>query len=139
MKSKEVRKKEENASSVLAKRILIGAAVTAGLFFVVLCVVSFAALKSDMSEGIYGTAGRVIAIISGFAGGFVSVLPVRRKGLVTGAACGALGAVPVMMAVFFANTKSSLLSVLVLFLIFAVAASIGGIAAANIKKKQKFK
>lgn len=139
MKSKEVRKKEENASSILIKRILIGAAVTAGMFFIMLCIVSFAALKSDMSEGIYAAAGRAVAIVSGIAGGFVSVLPVRKKGLVTGAACGALGAVPAMLAVFFANTKSSPVSVLVLFLMFTAAAAVGGIAAANIRKKQKFK
>lgn len=139
MNSKEMRKKEENTSSLLIKRILIGAAITAGLFFVILCAVSLAALKSDMSEGLYATAGRAIAFVSGFAGGFVSVLPVRKKGLVTGAAGGALGAVPAMIAVFLANTKSSPVSVLILLLIFAAAAAVGGITAANIRKKQKFK
>lgn len=139
MNNKEKRKKEENASSILTKRILIGAAVAAGMFFIVLCVVSFAALKSDMSEDVYTTAGRLIAIASGFVGGFVSVLPVRRKGLVTGAACGALGAVPAMIAVFIANTKSSPVSVLILLLIFTAAAAVGGITAANIRKKQNFK
>lgn len=139
MKSKEIRKKEENASSILIKRILIGAAITAGLFFVILCIVSFAALKSDMGEGAYASAGRAVAIVSGFSGGFVSVLPVRKKGLVTGAACGALGAVPAMIAVFFADTASSPVGVLILLLIFTSAAAVGGITAANIRKKQKFK
>lgn len=139
MNSKEIRKKEGNASSLLIKRVLIGAAITAGLFFIILCVVSFVGLKSDMSEGLYATAGRTVAAVSGFAGGFVSVLPVRKKGLVTGAVCGALGAVPAMVAVFLANTKSSPVSVLVLLLLFTAAAAIGGITAANIRKKQKFK
>lgn len=139
MDTKEVRKKGDSATSLLIKRIMLGSAVTAVVFFVLLCIASFAVMKSNTDESVYLVTGRIAAVISGLTGGFVSVLPVRRKGLVTGASCGALGAVPAVIAVIIANPQSSPVAVMILFVLFSLSAAGGGIAAANISKKQKIK
>lgn len=135
-KSKSSRR-EDKADAPFVK-IIIGAVAASILYFVVLAVFATLALNSGMSASSYMPAGMAAGAITGFAGGFISVRPVKEKGALYGLITGVLQAVICSAVLFVVNGASAGNGIFILCALTVVGAVLGGIAAVNLKIKKKY-
>ncbi len=134
---KRVKKNSTSGEKILLKNVLIGSAVGTVLFFITTTLSALIILKNDLSEDTYPAFLIVAGAVSAFFGGFVSVIPTKRNGLILGA----LSVLPTYFIIFavssiFNRTGISvygwiMLGVMVLF------GGLAGIVAANKKRKIK--
>ncbi len=130
---------KDNKSTDYSK-IVIGSVIGTVLFFVMIALFSFAALKSDVfSQSAYMPLGLFSAFISSFIGGFITVRPIKKNGALLGVLTGIIQALVSAAAVFFINERNSGTGIFILIAVFAVAGAIGGISAVNLKVRKKYK
>lgn len=134
----ERRKSAETSAGAKAVpiKLLFAGAVGAVVFLAVSAFGSFVALKADAPPDSAALIARICAAIAAFAAGFAAARPTRQKGLLTGLAA-AVPLIAVIMGVsMLADRASSGKDMLILAAIALPCAALGGIAAANMRKKQ---
>lgn len=136
-RSKRRPQQESGKGTFPAKQILIGAAVGTVLFFAFILIASAAVLKSGTASRLYPLVGLASAGISALIGGFAAVRPLRHNAVPYGAATGFLEAVAACISAFAANGASAGAKLLLLAAITVLMSCVGGIIAANMKKRRK--
>lgn len=135
-KSKSSRR--ENKSDAPFVKIIIGAVAASVLYFAFLAVFAVLALNSGMASSNYMPAGMIVGAITGFAGGFISVKPLKEKGALFGLITGALQAVICSCILFVVNEAYAGNGIFILCALVIISAVFGGIAAVNFKIKKKY-
>lgn len=135
-KSKSSRREEKSAAPFI--KIVIGSAVASALYFIILAFFSAFALNSGMSASSYMPAGMAVGAVTGFAGGFIAVRPIKEKGALYGLITGAMQAVICSVVLFVVNGASAGNGIFILSALIAVFAIIGGISAVNLKMRKKY-
>lgn len=129
--------REEKASAPFGK-IITGALTASVLYFIILAVFSLIALNSGASESSYMPAGMAAGALTGFAGGFVAVRPIKEKGLLYGLISGAIQALVCSVVLFAVNGMSAGNGIFILGALILLFAVFGGVAAVNLKIKKKY-
>ena len=127
-KNKSTRRNEESGNNYV--RILIGSAVSAVIFFVLLAM--FALFS------VYVPAGIAFALLSGLAGGFATVRPIKQKGVPYGALSGFIASLFCSAVLFIVNGSKAGSGLFVLAGIMILGGAAGGIGAVNLKVKKKY-
>lgn len=84
MPAKRGERKETNDKKTLLISLLIGNALGAAIFFILLSIASAVMLKKGVSSGAYTPVSIVCAAIAAFIAGLFSVIPIRKNGLLLG-------------------------------------------------------
>lgn len=116
--------------------MLIGNALGAAIFFILLSIASAVILKKGVSSGAYAPVSIVCAAIAAFIAGLFSVIPIRKNGLLLGLCSSALLIACVVISAAAAGGSVSIKTAIA-SAVAAVCACIGGILAANMKKKTR--
>lgn len=116
--------------------MLIGNALGAAIFFILLSITSAVILKKGVSSGAYAPVSIVCAAIAAFIAGLFSVIPIRKNGLLLGLCSSALLIACVVISAAAAGGSASIKTAIA-SAVAAVCACIGGILAANMKKKTR--
>ncbi len=130
--------KNETGKNGRIKRTALGSAAGIILFFVLLCAAAAVLLKTGMPAAKYRFAGAACAGAAGLIAGFGAVIPVRKNGFATGVLTGLFAAVPSTLVLFCTADNFSFPVCLVPGGVMIASAALGGIAAANIKRKNKY-
>ncbi len=136
-KSKAVRRDEKQKSSPYTK-IIIGSLVSVALYFILIALIAAMALKSDLSPSAYMPAGIISGILSSLIGGFVSVRPIKEKGVLFGALTGVVQAIICSLVLFVVNGNAAGNGIFILSAVMILCSAVGGIAAVNLKIKKKY-
>lgn len=127
---------QEKSKGYIIKKLLVGSAVGSAVFFAVAAIMALLILKTDLPQNSVPVLGIAAAAISAFAAGFIGVRPFRKNGI----AYGLLSVMPqtvFLITILFFNNAGSLGTVtLIMALAMAAAGGLGGIAAANLKKRR---
>lgn len=104
------------------------------VFFALTALFALICLKKDFPQSSYRIVMLIFGAISGFLCGFISVKPIKKRGMITGALC----AIPLFLAVisvsvFFNHTGLSGISWIFLGISLLFSA-LGGVLAANKKR-----
>ena len=130
---------KENGSSVY-KKIIIGSLSGTVIFFILLFLFSCIALKSDVFPmSAYMPLGLVSAAISSLGGGFITVRPDKKNGMLLGALTGLVQALVSSAAMFFINERNSGTGIFILMAVIILFGAIGGMAAVNLKVRKKYR
>lgn len=78
MPAKRGERKETNTKKTLLISLLIGNALGAAIFFILLSIASAVMLKKGVSSGAYTPVSIVCAAIAAFIAGLFSVIPIRK-------------------------------------------------------------
>ncbi|MBQ3044728.1 MAG: TIGR04086 family membrane protein [Clostridia bacterium] len=130
-------RREEKASAPFAK-IIIGAVASSVLYFIILAVFSAVAINSGISASSYMPAGMAAGAVTGFAGGFIAVRPIKEKGILYGLISGAVQALICSVVLFAVNGMSAGNGIFVLGALILLFSVFGGISAVNLKIKKKY-
>ena len=125
---------KDNSLKNIAIKTAIGSAVNLVSFFVLLALAAFVLWKNDADTESFKYIVVSLGAVSGFAGGFVAVRPVRKNGLAFGAMSALVPcAVTILLSALIA--KSSLSAAGWIFIAMNIAFSAaGGIVAVNKRK-----
>lgn len=135
-KNKSTRRNEESGNNYV--RILIGSAVSAVIFFVLLALFALFSLKNGTNGSVYVPAGIAFALLSGLAGGFATVRPIKQKGVPYGALSGFIASLFCSAVLFIVNGSKAGSGLFVLAGIMILGGAAGGIGAVNLKVKKKY-
>ncbi len=134
---KQTKKKNVAGEKALFKNILFGSLAGTVVFFIVISLFTLIILKNDLSEDFYPIFLLFAGALSAFSGGFISVIPVKRNGLILGI----LSTLPTYFIIFAVSSIVNrtgisiygwiMLGIMILF------GGISGIIAANKKRKIK--
>ncbi len=94
--------------------------------------------KSNLSDKFYIPLMLASVVLSGFVSGYLSVMKIRKNGFMNGAVSTVASVVVLFIAMLVANRGFNLLMIIPC-LILVVSGTLGGIAAVNIKHKNKKK
>ena len=94
--------------------------------------------KSNLSDKFYIPLMLASVVLSGFVSGYLSVMKIRKNGLMNGAVSTVASVVVLFIAMSVANRGFNFLMIIPC-LILVVSGTLGGIAAVNIKHKNKKK
>ncbi len=130
--------RKDAASVNFASGIAVGAAVIAAVYFVLIAVYAFAALKTGINASTYMPAGFFIGALSGLIGGFVAAKSVKQKGIVCGASSGLIASVFCSLVMFFVNSNKAGTGVFIFMAAMLLGGAAGGIAAMNLRIKKKY-
>ena len=134
-KTKKARREEQSASPF--KKIAVGAAIGAVLFFAFTAAFALASLKSGIGSGAYFPAGLIIALLSGLVAGFAAAKPIKKNGLACGALAGLCASLPCAAAAALLSSGAGVR--LIAFIgAMTLGGALGGVAAGNIKKRAKY-
>ena len=135
-KTKKTRRDEKRASPQI--KIIIGSAIGTVLYFLIVAVAAVAVLKSGSGTSVYMPIGFAAGVLSGFAGGFAAVRPIKEKGAMFGALSGLGQALLCSIVLFIVNKATAGSGMFILSLIIIICSALGGIAAVNAKRKKKY-
>lgn len=128
--------KENKKGSNYIKLALCGLA-GAGLYFLLLSLFSFLALKTDLSDSLFMPFGLVSGVISGFFSGYAAVRPIMKKGLIFGAVSGLICVSICGTLAFAVNGGKAGSGLIILSALILASSAAGGIAAVGAKPKRK--
>ena len=94
--------------------------------------------KSNLSDKFYIPLMLASVVLSGFVSGYLSVMKIRKNGLMNGAVSTVASVIVLFIAMSVANRGFNFLMIFPC-LILVVSGTLGGIAAVNIKHKNKKK
>lgn len=126
-----------NTLKASAVCILTGNVLGVVLFFVFASVASAIILKNSLSSGAYFPILLFVSALSGLAAGFAAVLPIRKNGLIMGLLSSILTVIAIFASAALASGKTPGIKSVLTAVTAAVCCSIGGILAANMKKRRK--
>lgn len=138
MSSKQRNAKKDESSKSFITKIAVGTAVSVIMYFVLIALYAAASFKSGASSSMYMPVGIVMGVISGFAGGFAAVRPIRQKGAIYGALCGFASAILCSAALFIINGNKAGNGIFILIAAMIFGGAAGGISAVNLKIKKKY-
>ncbi len=130
------RKDDKNKFSI--GKICTISVISTVLFFVMIALFSYFALKKGITQSVYLPVGLAIGGLSGFSGGFAVVRPIKEKGIMYGALSGFIQSLLSSVFLFIFNNGSAGTGILILSGIIIFFASLGGITAVNLKIKKKY-
>ena len=136
MPAKRGERKETNDKKTLLISLLIGNALGAAIFFILLSIASAVILKKGVSSGAYTPVSIVCAAIAAFIAGLFSVIPIRKNGLLLGL-CSSVLLIACVVVYAAAAGGSVGIKTAIAVAVAAVCACVGGILAANMKKKTR--
>lgn len=115
-------------------RCLTGAIIGTVTFFAILVLMSFIALKADLSDSLYKYLVLADGAVSGFVCGFATVRPIRKNGIIFGAVS-ALPMFIITALTAFLTSNSGLGAIgWILAGVMIIFSAIGGILAVNKRK-----
>ena len=129
-------KKDDNNKPIY--KILIGSVIGSVLYFLLIALFSLMALKSSFDSSVYMPAGIVLGGLSAFLGGFITVKPIKEKGVFYGALTGLIQALICASVLFIVNNATAGTGIFILIAVILLCGALGGVAAVNIKKKIKY-
>lgn len=94
--------------------------------------------KSNLSDKFYIPLMLASVVLSGFLSGYLSVMKIRKNGLMNGAVSTVASVIVLFIAMSVANRGFNFFMIIPCF-ILVVSGTLGGIAAVNIKHKNKKK
>ena len=130
--------RKDNKSKTPYSKIATGSVISTALFFLFIGLFALMALNSGVSASLYMPTGMIFGAITAFLGGFISVRPLKEKGVLFGAISGVIQAVICAAVLFFINKGSVGTGVFILSALIIVFSGLGGIAAVNLKIKKKY-
>lgn len=136
--SKQGRKPEQSSQKRLIKRTLIASAIGIAILFILLLVFSAILLKTDTAGNSLALCAFAACAIAALIAGFAAVRPVRKNGLMLGAAA----SIPVIIVVLIACVAlggAPGTSAVIAVVIMLVCGGAGGIAAANKRSTRRHK
>lgn len=124
----------------LSKYLCLFKGVISGLISLISAVLLSALFiyKSNLSDKFYIPLMLASVVLSGFVSGYLSVMKIRKNGLMNGAVSTVASVIVLFIAMSVANRGFNLLMIIPC-LILVVSGTLGGIAAVNIKHKNKKK
>ncbi|MDD6275735.1 MAG: TIGR04086 family membrane protein [Clostridia bacterium] len=137
MPKKKRRKKtpaaDANVKTVIIKS-LIGSAVGTALFFLLIVLASLIALKTDMPQKYFPIFVLLSGAVSGLVCGFTAVRPIKKNGLLLGAAsCVIPYLIIIVVSVCLSHSGLGNYG-WILLAVLALTSSFGGILAVNKRK-----
>lgn len=135
-KNKSTRRSEEGGNNYI--RIFVGSAVSVIMFFVLLALFALFSLKNGANSSLYVPAGIVFALLSGIAGGFAAVRPIKQKGIPYGALSGLISSLFCSAVLFVVNGNKAGSGLFILAGLIILGSAAGGIGAVNLKFKKKY-
>lgn len=117
--------------------LLIGNIIGAVLFFLLTLLASAVILKKTVSSDFYTPVAVIISGFSALAAGFSAVRPLRKNGLIIGLGSSILLIACICVSAALASGGSMGIKTAIAAAVAAVCAAVGGILAANMKKRSK--
>jgi len=127
--------RDESSIKSISFRILRGSIVGFIVFFALIVVLSLFFLKADFPQSVLPAASLAVSAVAALVSGYVSARPTRKNGLTTGAFSAIPLAVAILIVLLISNKGDLGLYTVLMLIIMAFFASLGGIIAANKKKK----
>ena len=126
--------KSDNNIKTVALKTLIGSLVGLLAFFGLTALAAFIMWKIDADSSIFKYIMLLVGAVSGMAGGFAAVRPLRKNGIVVGA----LSALPsyliiILISILIAKSGIAVIG-WVLLIIELLFSAVGGIIAVNKRK-----
>ncbi len=117
--------------------LLIGNIIGVVLFFLLTLLASAVILKKTVSSDFYTPVAVIISGFSALAAGFSAVRPLRKNGLIIGLGSSILLIACICVSAALASGGSMGIKTAIAAAVAAVCAAVGGILAANMKKRSK--
>lgn len=136
MSDKRGERKETNAKKTLLISLLVGNALGAAMFFTLLSIASAVILKKGVLSGAYAPVSFVCAATAAFIAGLFSVIPIRKKGLLLGLCSSVLLVASIVISALTAGGGVGIKTAIATA-VAGICAGVGGILAANMKKKTR--
>ena len=135
-KNKSTRRKEASSNNYV--RIFVGSAVSAVMFFAFLALFALFSLKNGTKSTLYVPVGIAFALLSGVAGGFAAVRPIKQRGVAYGALSGLISSLLCSLVLFVVNGNKAGSGLFILAGVMILAGAAGGIGAVNLKLRKKY-
>lgn len=138
MSSKQRNAKKYDGPKSIITKIAVGTTVSAVMYFALIALYAAVSFKSGASSSMYMPVGIVMGAISGLAGGFAAVRPVKQKGVLYGSLCGFASAILCSAALFIINGNKAGNGIFILIAAMVFGGAAGGVSAVNLKIKKKY-
>lgn len=131
--------KNSNTNTIRANAVcvLTGNLLGVALFFVFTAIASAVIFKNTLSSSVYLPALIFACVFSGLASGFAAVLPVRKNGLIMGLLSSIFTVIAIFASAALSSKSAPGLKAVFVAVTAAICSAVGGILAANMKKKRK--
>ncbi len=136
MKNSDYRK--ENKKENIPLCVAVGSVAGVIIFFALTLIFALVSFESDIGTGLYFPSELLFGGVSGAAAGFVTVRPIKRLAAPLGACAGLCMSAVTALIMLIINGGASVKNILILSGVIILLAAIGGVAAANIKKKMRY-
>ncbi len=113
-------------------------AVSSVLYFAILALITVISLKSSVDRSMYLPLSIVAGVVTGFICGFAVSKIIKEKGLFYGGLGGFVHSLICSVVIFILNKGTAGNGIFILMAVMTLFASLGGIAAVNIKKKIRY-
>ncbi len=118
--------------------ISVVSVVSSVLYFAILALITYISLKSSVERSMYLPLSIVAGALTGFACGFAVSKLIKEKGMFYGGLSGFIHSLICSAVIFILNKGTAGNGIFILVAAMTVMASLGGIAAMNIKKKIRY-
>ena len=129
--------KGKSGMRLTAISLLIGNIIGTVLFFLLTLLASAVILKKTVSSDFYTPVAVIISGLSALAAGFAAVRPIRKNGLIMGLGSSILLIACICASAALTSGGSMGIKTAIAAAVAAVCAAVGGILAANMKKRSK--
>lgn len=111
---------------------------SAALYFALLALITVIALRSSVDRSMYLPLSIGAGAVTGFVCGFAVAKIIKEKGMLYGSLGGFIQSLICSAVIFILNKGVAGNGIFILMAVMTVFASLGGIAAVNIKKKIRY-
>lgn len=136
MKNSDYRKESKKDNIPLC--VAAGAALGVIIFFALTLIFALVSFKAEIGAELYLPAELLFGGVSGVAAGFVTVRPIKRLAAPLGACAGLCMSAVTAVIMLIINGDISAANILILSGVIILISAIGGVAAANLKKKMRY-
>lgn len=123
--------------SPVLKAVICGL-ISSVIYFIIIAVLSFFALKSGFSSSEYMLFGFISGAVSGFINGFITAKLTKEKGALFGLLSGFIQAIVCSAVLFLANGGTAGKGMLILSILIIGLSAVGGVTGVNMKIKKKY-
>jgi putative membrane protein (TIGR04086 family) len=127
--------RDESSIKSISFKIIRGSIIGIIVFFMLTALLSLFFLKADFPQAVLPAASMAVSAVAALVSGFVAARPTRKNGLTTGVFSAIPLAAAVVIVLLIANKGDLGLYTVLMLLIMAFFASLGGVIAANKKRK----
>lgn len=129
-------RKEETGSPIF--NIFLGSVTGSVIYFCLIAFFALAALKSGTDKSMYIPAGMFLGFLSGLSGSFISVRPLKEKGVIYGGIVGLINSLISSLVLFVINKGIAGSGIFILIALITLGGMAGGIIAVNLKFKKRY-